>query len=297
MSGPGWRHMRRTMDDFELIIVRRGVLPIRVGESDLLIREGEMALVPAGVEHVGTEAITASLEFVWMHFRFAGAADGGGGTWTTASRPSSDDRCVSLPLYGAVDDAGRLAVMSNQLLDLFAEADSRPNAYCSYCATALLLEITMQMRRRCANADGDGPGAAGGSRGGGAIAAAEGMGVAEARERRARGSLRSVHSWIRANAFDDISVADVAARFHYSPSYLTSLYHQAFGIGIVEQIVEYRVDRARELLSTTSSPVAAIAAEVGYEDAKYFMRVFKRRTGLTPTQYRAAFPARLYNTV
>ncbi|OZG68143.1 AraC family transcriptional regulator [Bifidobacterium eulemuris] len=295
--------MRRTMDSFELIVVRRGVLPIRVGESGLLIREGEMALIPAGVEHAGTESITAPLEFVWMHFRFADGADEDAGVWSLASKPSPDDRCVSLPLYSAVGDAGRLAVMSNQLLDLFSQADSRPNAYCSYCATGLLLEITMQMRQRCAITQGGGLQAAEpveDSGDGGenvAVAAAESVASAESRERRVRGSLRSVHSWIRANAFEDISVADVAARFHYSPSYLTSLYHQAFGIGIVEQIVEYRVDRARELLSTTSSPVAAIAAEVGYEDPKYFMRVFKRRTGLTPTQYRAAFPARLYNTV
>ncbi|GDZ14658.1 hypothetical protein MCC01954_11250 [Bifidobacteriaceae bacterium MCC01954] len=41
----------------------------------------------------------------------------------------------------------------------------------------------------------------------------------------------------------------------------------------------------------------ALAHDVGYADPKYFMRVFKRRTGLTPGQYRDAFPACLYNTV
>ena len=70
-----------------------------------------------------------------------------------------------------------------------------------------------------------------------------------------------------------------------------------FGVGVAEQIIEYRIDRARELLSSTASSVADIAREVGYADPKYFMRVFKRRTGLTPGQYRDAFPARLYNTV
>ena len=331
VSGAGWRHMRRTMDNFELIIVRRGILPIRVGGRDLLIHEGEMALIPAGVEHAGTEAITEYLEFVWMHFRFADMGDGvdgsvadddggrdGGGVddgfaapaagrgmvraWSMSSKPSSDDRCVSIPLYGKVADAGRLAVLSNQLLDLFSAADSRPNTYCSYCATALLLEITAQARGPYGS-DGTSVTAEAGASANDmptddtADGASGSDSSCGAESRHIRGSLRSVHSWIRANAFDDISVADVAARFHYSPSYLTALYRQAFGIGIVEQIVEYRVDRARELLSATVSPVGAIAAEVGYEDPKYFMRVFKRRTGLTPSQYRAAFPARLYNTV
>ena len=44
-------------------------------------------------------------------------------------------------------------------------------------------------------------------------------------------------------------------------------------------------------------PVGEVAREVGYDDPKYFMRVFKRRTGLTPGRYRDAFPGRLYNTV
>ena len=107
----------------------------------------------------------------------------------------------------------------------------------------------------------------------------------------------AIRSWIMANSFDDITVAKVAARFHYSPSYLTAMYRRVYGVGVAEQIIEYRIDRARELLSSGTSSVADIAHDVGYADPKYFMRVFKRRTGLTSGQYRDAFPARLYNTV
>ena len=58
VSGPGWRHMRRTMDQHELVFVRRGHIAAHEG-----------ALFPLGVEHAGTESITADLEFYWMHFR------------------------------------------------------------------------------------------------------------------------------------------------------------------------------------------------------------------------------------
>lgn len=82
----------------------------------------------------------------------------------------------------------------------------------------------------------------------------------------------AIRSWIMANAFDDITVAKVAARFHYSPSYLTAMYRRVFGVGVAEQIIEYRIDRARELLSSGASSVADIAREVGYADSKYFMQ-------------------------
>lgn len=310
-SGPGWRHMRRTMDQHELVFVRRGVLPIRVGERRLHVAANELALLPFRVEHAGTESITADVEFYWMHFRMpahpvgrdgdgsAGAgrnagvvadsvdADGDGaaamvesGTDRTAAdgdglRESAsdnalpkDDRCLVLPDWAQATNPDRLSVMFAQLIDLFAEFGPYRNAYCDYFATSLLLEVSAQERARRSGQVGD-------------------SGLT---------AMRSVRAWLRANAYEDVTVADVARRFHYSPSYLTSLYRRVFGIGIAEQIAEYRIDRARELLSSTTSPVAGIAAEVGYDDPKYFMRVFKRRTGLTPGQYRDAFSARLFNT-
>ena len=302
VSGPGWRHMRRTMDQHELVFVRRGVLPIRVGERRMHIAAHEVALFPLGVEHAGTESITADLEFYWMHFRLpvcavaqadagrtvAGCAvgmdtaaevDAGhravGGNGDDGLRPMmagsalpKDDRYLILPDLAEVANPDRLSVMFAQMVDLFAEFGPYRNAYCDYFATSLLLEVSAQERARRSGRTSD-------------------SGLA---------AMRSVRAWLRANAYEDVTVAGVAERFHYTPSYLTLLYRRVFGIGVAEQIVEYRIDRARELLSSTTSPVTDIAAEVGYDDPKYFMRVFKRRTGLTPTQYREAFPARLFNT-
>ena len=262
VSGPGWRHMRRTMDQHELVFVRRGVLPIRVGERRMHIAAHEVALFPLGVEHAGTESITADLEFYWMHFRLpvcaVAQADAGrtvaGCTvgMDTAAEVDAGHRAV-----GGNGDDGLHPMMSGSALP----KDDR------YLVLPDLAEVANPRARRSGRTSDSG------------LAA-----------------MRSVRAWLRANAYEDVTVAGVAERFHYTPSYLTSLYRRVFGIGVTEQIAEYRIDRARELLSSTTSPVTDIAAEVGYDDPKYFMRVFKRRTGLTPTQYREAFPARLFNT-
>lgn len=53
VSGPGWRHLRRTIDTFELMFVRRGILPMRVGERTLHIEAGQIALLPPNVERAG----------------------------------------------------------------------------------------------------------------------------------------------------------------------------------------------------------------------------------------------------
>lgn len=53
-----------------------------------------------------------------------------------------------------------------------------------------------------------------------------------------------------------------------------------------EYLTQLRVQKARELLSQTSLPLYEIAARVGYESDVSFTRVFKKRTGLTPTGFR-----------
>lgn len=264
ISGPGWSHMRRTIDFFELVVVRRGVLPIAVADRRLRIAQGGIALIQPGEEHAGTGIITENLEFYWLHFKILRAH-----TLADEDPLPQDDRCLLLPALGRATEPDRLAVMFNQMLDLYAAFGPHANLHCDYFATSLLLEVSAQTRASVMNEARD-PGLA---------------------------PMLSVRSWIHANAFEPLSVAAVSRRFHYSQSYLTALYRRVFGIGIVEQISEYRIERARELLSSTATPVGQIAHEIGYDDPKYFMRVFKRRTGLTPSQYRDAFPVRLYNTV
>lgn len=292
VSGPGWRHMRRTMDSFELVFVRRGILPIRIGDRELDIADDEIALVPPVVEHAGTRIITEDLEFYWMHVLLPPTR-----TVDDGDIPQ-DDHCLVLPHWCKADDPGRLSVLCGQLIDLYARFGPHANAYCDYFATSVLLEVSAQARAEAYAAGALRGGSGGGPGGGAGIAGfhADGRLVLEGGES-GLGPMLAIRAWLMAKAFDDITVAGVAERFHYSPSYLTAMYKRVFGIGIVEQITEYRIDHARELLSTTTTPVADVARESGYDDPKYFMRVFKRRTGLTPGQYRDAFPKRLYNTV
>lgn len=333
VSGPGWRHAQRTIDSFELMFVRRGVLPIRVGERTMRVHAGEIILLPVGVEHAGADIITDDLEFYWMHFRMPDAQ------MVDDFTLPQDDHVVIIPDRSRVIDPDRVAVLCGQLIDLYARFGPHRNVYCDYSATSLLLEISAQIRSEISTASVKPTGIVGIRADGRPILATD----ADVAGRWHGGSYASnsspagpspvvgpttqsylnvsadsaqstitqqhstsqsglapmlaVRAWIMANACDNITVSGIAARFHYSPSYLTSVYRRAFGISVVEQIAEYRIDRARELLSSTASPVADIAREVGYDDPKYFMRVFKRRTGLTPRQYRAAFPKRLYNTV
>lgn len=63
----------------------------------------------------------------------------------------------------------------------------------------------------------------------------------------------------------------------------------ATGTTLIDYIQNLRVEEAKRLLESGQKPVDEISVEVGYEDMSFFRRLFKRRTGLTPSQYRRMF--------
>ncbi|RLP83389.1 AraC family transcriptional regulator [Mycetocola lacteus] len=85
---------------------------------------------------------------------------------------------------------------------------------------------------------------------------------------------------------DRISVPDLAAMASLSASHFSALFRKQMGYPVLQYQTMLRMGRARELLDTTGSTVAAIAAEVGYPDALYFTRQFKKLHGATPREYR-----------
>lgn len=85
---------------------------------------------------------------------------------------------------------------------------------------------------------------------------------------------------------DTFYVEDIANAVHINPQYLMRLFKKEEGISILEFITEERIALAKEILSTTDIPINRVADSVGYGNYSYFTKLFKRSTGLTPTEYR-----------
>lgn len=68
-------------------------------------------------------------------------------------------------------------------------------------------------------------------------------------------------------------------------------FQQATGMAPLEYVHTLRIEEAKQMLETTEHPVEAVANEVGYEDASFFARLFRRKVSLTPAAYRRRFSA------
>ena len=85
----------------------------------------------------------------------------------------------------------------------------------------------------------------------------------------------------------DLALETLCKMLYISKSKLYSVSKAEFGMGISDYIQEQRMKKAKKLLRETDNMISAIAASVGYADANYFTRAFKRETGMTPKKYRA----------
>lgn len=85
-----------------------------------------------------------------------------------------------------------------------------------------------------------------------------------------------------------VSTPELADRLGVSTSTLARRFKEATGTTIATYTAQRRAEKAARLLSSTSQSVQDIAVFVGYDDANYFVKVFRQAHGMTPTAYRAA---------
>ncbi len=95
-----------------------------------------------------------------------------------------------------------------------------------------------------------------------------------------------ITSFLEARYFENISLIDVATRFHLDPTYLSKLFKSAIGENFVEFMTRKRMEKACELLRDTDRKINEISELVGYENQRYFSQVFKKFTDQTPSEYR-----------
>lgn len=84
----------------------------------------------------------------------------------------------------------------------------------------------------------------------------------------------------------DLSLDSVADILGINPTYLSSLFKKCTGINFIDYISDLRISLAKELLEDPLRSAGEIAERAGYESASYFTRAFKKKTGMTPTEYR-----------
>lgn len=110
--------------------------------------------------------------------------------------------------------------------------------------------------------------------------------VAEANRSRGEQLILQAEAYMRENLARNLTLEQVASKVYLSPAYFSTLFHKYKGCSFSSYLERLRVKAAVELLLTTDEPVYAVARAVGYHDANYFARVFRKVVGEPPSAFR-----------
>ncbi|MFB9328021.1 response regulator [Paenibacillus aurantiacus] len=96
-----------------------------------------------------------------------------------------------------------------------------------------------------------------------------------------------IFEFVHANFADpELSIKSIAEHLFLTPNYLSLQFKKETGMTINQYITDFRIDKAKELLSNRQYKLYEIAAHVGIQDANYFAKTFKKVTGLTPSEFK-----------
>ena len=99
--------------------------------------------------------------------------------------------------------------------------------------------------------------------------------------------VRRTTEWIHAHYHRPFTVGELAATVGYQADYLSSVFKRSTGVSIVQYTRQLRIRTAKTLLTNCDISIKEAAYSCGFPDEKYFMRLFKKMEGMTPSQFRA----------
>ena len=107
-------------------------------------------------------------------------------------------------------------------------------------------------------------------------------------------TVRDCQVWLSENYAARNPVGAMVRRSGLPQTTFNRRFRRAPGYLAIDYVHTVRIEEAKQILETTEASIESIGPEVGYEDAASFRRMFKRKSGLTPAEYRRLFGRRRF---
>lgn len=270
-----WVHSERIITDYEIIINLKAPIYIQQEDRKYTLHSGDSLLLLPGLTHKGFDYSEKGTSFYWFHFCFNNR-DGVRGQDSVIGSEEAEAAislinnnnffgdfssfCL-LPATIKGVNLDRISILFHQLLHLLSSSYYTGLAT-HYLLTSLLIELTQQN-------------------------------ILQFKDRHEKESssdkLPKILEWIRVHSMQNISLADVSHEFNYSREYLARYFKKHMGMSMQQYIYNLKLSKAKELLCESDQTVREIAEALGFQDEKYFMKLFKRMEDTTPKQYRNAY--------
>ena len=103
--------------------------------------------------------------------------------------------------------------------------------------------------------------------------------------------VQNIRRYLDENYEKKITLEELSARFFLNPQYIQKLFKRYTSQSPTDYLIYLRISKAKALIRTTDLPLKKVASAVGIERYSYFVRLFKKQEGLTPTEYQSLWPS------
>jgi two-component system, response regulator YesN len=101
--------------------------------------------------------------------------------------------------------------------------------------------------------------------------------------------ITDIEKYLQENFDRDVKLQEISDHFYISREYISRKFKQEFNENISDYVLRIRMEKAKSLLKNSQLKIYEIANMIGYQDDKYFRKVFKKVEGITPNEYRAEY--------
>jgi two-component system, response regulator YesN len=108
-----------------------------------------------------------------------------------------------------------------------------------------------------------------------------------------KSSTQKIEEYLQKHFQEDITLQDIAERFFLSREYISRKFKQENDVTFSDYLTALRMEKAKKLLENQYLKIYEVAYGVGYQNEKYFSKVFKKHEGLTPNEYRQSITAKI----
>ncbi|MFC4305065.1 AraC family transcriptional regulator [Cohnella boryungensis] len=243
---PEWRELDYIPGYNKLYYIRDGEGWIRIGGKEYYPKPGQLVFMPANVEQSYSVVNDNTYRKYWCHF--------------TASIGELDlFQWFDVPHCVDIRNESRMLSLFEELASLHAN-----EALLSRIREkAVLLEIIALFLEEAGTGTRVLPGRAGDMQ-----------------------RLDRIERFIEARLAEPVTLEQLARHVHLHPNYLVRYFNKHFAVSPLKYLNRKRMQKARELLRSTSLTVKEVADRVGYPDTNHFAKAFRRESSCSPTEYR-----------
>lgn len=259
IPGPN-KHFQRISNEYILYIIRSGHM--KLVENDIMYQlyPGDMILLEPSLLHYGIRS-KSSIEYSFLHISMG----------INTANTEDDKNAPVLEQFSQIKKVSFPMELFQNIIQLFEELKKTYHSTSLYRSTKIRSLFYLFLIQILEFQNGS--------------TSVSAVFNQEQKRSVQKISTRDLSDFLRQNCQRTIRSHDLESIFHHNFDYMNRIFKADFGMTIFQYLEDYRISEAKKMLQTHAFSISQIAESLGFCNTYYFSRVFKKKTGISPSNW------------